>query len=120
MMDFLKIKNFSEFSEKIYPKDVYDNEALIQGKFEVEPPISENEFLSQMKTLMNKNSNLKCYIGCGYHPNITPPVILRNLLENPIWYTAYTPYQSEVSQGRLESLINFQTMISEMTGIYLY
>jgi len=70
-----------------------------------------------MRTIFSKNKLYKCYVGCGYYPTITPSVITRNLLENPGWYTAYTPYQSEVSQGRLEALINYQTMIQELTQL---
>lgn len=70
-----------------------------------------------MRNIFSQNKLHKCLIGGGYYPTITPAVILRNLLENPGWYTAYTPYQSEVSQGRLESLINYQTMIQEITQL---
>jgi glycine dehydrogenase len=76
--------------------------------------LTEEEFLSEFKELMNLNKVGKSFIGLGYHASHLPNVIKRNVLENPSWYTAYTPYQAEISQGRLESLINYQTMITQM------
>ena len=79
--------------------------------------ISENEFSAHIRALGNKNKIFKSYIGLGYHPNSLPAVIQRNIFENPSWYTSYTPYQAEISQGRLEALLNFQTVISDLTGL---
>jgi glycine dehydrogenase len=79
--------------------------------------LSEYEFLGQFREIASKNKVYKSFIGAGYYNTITPPVILRNILENPGWYTAYTPYQAEIAQGRLEALINYQTMIIELTGM---
>src|SRR2546425_207952 len=76
----------------------------------------EAEALDELKAMARKNRVLKSYIGQGYYGTLTPGVILRNVLENPAWYTAYTPYQPEISQGRLEALINFQTMVCDLTG----
>jgi glycine dehydrogenase len=78
---------------------------------------SESEVLARLRTLAEKNRVFRSYLGLGYHDTIVPPVIQRNVLENPGWYTQYTPYQSEISQGRLEALLNFQTMIIELTGL---
>ncbi|HEX4858429.1 MAG TPA: aminomethyl-transferring glycine dehydrogenase, partial [Usitatibacteraceae bacterium] len=80
-------------------------------------PMSEAAALAEMKRIAGRNKVFKSYIGQGYHGTHTPGVILRNILENPAWYTAYTPYQPEISQGRLEALLNFQTMISDLTGM---
>ena len=81
------------------------------------PPLSEAQALAELKTLAGKNRVLKSFIGRGYHGTHTPGVIARNILENPAWYTAYTPYQAEISQGRMEALVNFQTMVCDLTGM---
>ncbi|RWL45356.1 MAG: glycine dehydrogenase (aminomethyl-transferring) [Mesorhizobium sp.] len=80
-------------------------------------PASEAEALAELSAMMAKNTVLKSFIGAGYHGVFVPPVIQRNLFENPAWYTAYTPYQAEISQGRLEMLFNFQTLVTELTGL---
>lgn len=81
--------------------------------------MNEYECISHLKALGAKNKQYRTYIGLGYYNTITPGVIMRNILENPGWYTSYTPYQAEVSQGRLEALLNFQTVISDLTAMPL-
>lgn len=78
---------------------------------------TEAEVLAELRTLADRNQVLAPMIGLGYYGTFTPPVILRNVMENPAWYTAYTPYQPEISQGRLEALLNFQTMVADLTGL---
>ncbi|MEY2944551.1 MAG: hypothetical protein RL433_233, partial [Actinomycetota bacterium] len=80
-------------------------------------PISEVEVIAELRKLASENRKMESLIGLGYYASITPPVVLRNVLENPAWYTAYTPYQPEISQGRLEALFTFQTMVSDLTGL---
>jgi len=91
----------------------------MNGSLNIPPSISENEYLQLIKDISLKNKVYKTYIGQGYYDTITPSVILRNVFENPGWYTQYTPYQAEISQGRLESLLNFQTMVSDLTALPL-
>ena len=81
------------------------------------PALSEIDALDRLREMAGSNRPLRSMIGQGYHDTITPPVIARNILENPAWYTAYTPYQPEIAQGRLEALINFQTAVCDITGM---
>ena len=83
----------------------------------LDEPMNEYEYMTHIHELSKKNKVFKSYIGLGYHPTIMPAVIQRNILENPGWYTAYTPYQAEIAQGRLEALLNFQTMVTDLTGM---
>ena len=98
------------------------NETVPEGirlkkPLDLDEPMTEYEFLTYIKDLGNKNKVFKSYIGLGYHPTVTPSVILRNIFENPGWYTAYTPYQAEIAQGRLEAILNYQTTVIELTGM---
>src|ERR1700678_396182 len=88
-----------------------------KGNLGLPEPLSEAEALRYLRSLADLNSINKSYIGLGYYPTVTPPAIQRNILENPGWYTAYTPYQPEIAQGRLEALLNFQTMVVDLTGM---
>ncbi len=97
---------------KTVPADIRMEKAL-----DLPPAMSENDYLRHIHEVSLKNKLFKNYIGQGYYDTITPPVILRNIFENPGWYTQYTPYQAEIAQGRLESLLNFQTMVSDLTGL---
>ncbi len=89
----------------------------MEGELDLPPALSESEALADMRALANKNKVYRSYIGMGYSNTHTPPVILRNIMENPGWYTQYTPYQAEIAQGRLEALLNFQTMVTDLTGM---
>ena len=89
----------------------------LKKPLDLPPAQTEHEYLDRLRTVAAKNQRFKSYIGMGYYGTITPSVILRNLFENPSWYTPYTPYQAEISQGRLESLLNFQTMVRDLTGM---
>jgi glycine dehydrogenase len=112
MLGTLGLKSLQELVETTVPKTILYDKSLNLG-----PGLSENEALKKMKHLASKNKVYRSFIGTGYYDSITPPVIQRNILENPGWYTQYTPYQAEISQGRLEALINFQTMVSDLTGL---
>jgi glycine dehydrogenase len=104
--------------ENLITETVPDNIRLKQD-LDLEPALNEYEYLAHIKELSEKNKVFKSYIGLGYNEAIVPSVIQRNILENPGWYTAYTPYQAEIAQGRLEALLNYQTMICDLTGMEL-
>ncbi len=98
--------------QEIVPRAIARSQAM-----DIPPAITEAAALAELKAIAAKNKVFKSYIGQGYHDTLTPGVILRNILENPAWYTAYTPYQAEISQGRMEALINFQTLITDLTAM---
>ncbi|MBT8277708.1 MAG: glycine dehydrogenase (aminomethyl-transferring), partial [Bacteroidia bacterium] len=104
--------------EQLIDETIPDNIRL-KKELDLDPAMSEQEYLDHINALSLKNKVFKSYIGLGYHPSNLPAVIQRNILENPGWYTAYTPYQAEIAQGRLEALLNFQTVITDLTGMEL-
>ncbi len=112
MFQVLGVANLEALIDETVPKSIRQAAPLDFGK-----PRSEREMLHQMRVTAAKNKVFRSLLGQGYHGTVTPPVIQRNILENPAWYTAYTPYQPEISQGRLEALLNFQTMVSDLTGL---
>jgi glycine dehydrogenase len=112
MLNAMGVKSMDELIGKIIPSDIRLNKPLI-----LETPLNENAYLEKIKNIASKNKIYRSFIGMGFYRTATPAVILRNIFENPSWYTSYTPYQSEISQGRLEALINFQTMITGLTGM---
>ncbi len=112
MLSVLGAASRRALMEAIIPPSIARSSAMA-----IPAPVTEAEALKQLKSIASKNTVLKSFIGQGYFGTHTPGVILRNILENPAWYTAYTPYQAEISQGRMEALINFQTMICDLTGM---
>lgn len=112
MLQKIGVKSLDELIDKTVPSDIRLKKTLNLPK-----EMSESEFLVHLWNLASKNKLYKSYIGLGYYNTITPAAILRNIFENPSWYTSYTPYQAEISQGRLEALLNFQTMVTELTGM---
>jgi len=111
----LKSIGFDSFEALV--KSTVPASILSAKELNLEPPMTETEAIARLKSMVSKNKVMKSYIGAGYYDTIVPPVILRNMLENPGWYTAYTPYQAEISQGRLEMLLNFQTLVCDLTGL---
>ena len=114
MLDCLGLNSMEELISETIPKNI-----RLKKELDLDDELSENEFLTHIDKLSKKNKNYKSYIGLGYHQSITPSVIKRNILENPSWYTAYTPYQAEIAQGRMEALLNYQTIICDLTGMEL-
>ncbi len=114
MLATINAKNLEQLIDETVPDNI-----LLRSPLDLEPAMSEYEYLGHIKELSEKNKVFKSYIGLGYNEAITPSVIQRNILENPGWYTAYTPYQAEIAQGRLEALLNYQTMICDLTGMEL-
>ena len=114
MLKTIGVSSLEQLINETIPDDI-----RLDKDLDLPPPMSEFEFTNHINSLGAKNKVFKTYIGLGYHAAILPAVIQRNIFENPSWYTSYTPYQAEISQGRLEALLNFQTMISDFTGFKL-
>ncbi len=120
MLAVIGVDSFEELASKAVPTGILDRlteSGAAPGLEALPPPASETEALTELRALADTNTVAVSMIGQGYYDTLTPPVLLRNIMENPAWYTAYTPYQPEISQGRLEALLNFQTMVSDLTGL---
>jgi glycine cleavage system P protein (glycine dehydrogenase) len=114
MVKQMGVSSLDELIDKTVPADI-----RLQKPLELPDGMSENEYFNRLRLIARKNRICRSYIGMGYYGTILPAVIQRNVLENPSWYTSYTPYQAEISQGRLEALLNYQTVIAELTGMEL-
>ena len=114
MLESIGESNIESLIQKTIP-----NSIRLAQPLQLEDPMSEYQYINHLKGIASKNKVLKSYIGLGYYNTKVPAVIQRNILENPGWYTAYTPYQAEIAQGRLEALLNFQTMVTDLTGMDL-
>lgn len=112
MLQTIDVESLDQLIYETIPNDI-----RLQNPLDLEPAMTEYEYAAHVRDLGRKNKVFKSYIGLGYHPTIVPAVIQRNIFENPGWYTAYTPYQAEIAQGRLEALLNFQTTVIELTGM---
>ena len=114
MLKYIGVDSLETLIDETIPENI-----RLEKEIDLEPEMSEADYLMHLKNISSKNKVFKTYIGLGYNRSYMPAVIQRNILENPGWYTAYTPYQAEIAQSRLEALLNFQTMISDLTGMKL-
>jgi glycine dehydrogenase len=112
MLDTVGYPTLDAFIDAVVPADI-----RLRKPLALPPASAERDALEELASLAARNQVFRSYLGMGYHDTVTPPVILRNILENPGWYTAYTPYQAEIAQGRLEALLNYQTMVADLTGL---
>lgn len=112
MLKAVGVKSLDELIDQTVPRDI-----RMKGMLNLPEPLTEHEYLNKIRGMAAKNKLYRSFIGMGYYNTHTPSVILRNILENPSWYTSYTPYQAEISQGRLEALLNFQTVVMDLTGM---
>lgn len=114
MLQSVKVDSLQQLIQETIPDEI-----RLKTPLQLDAPLSEHGFLAHIQELAQRNKVFKSYIGLGYHESLTPSAIKRNILENPGWYTAYTPYQAEIAQGRLEALLNFQTVVTDLTGMEL-
>ena len=112
MVEVLDVDSLDDLIAETVPANI-----RLPRPLQLDAPRSESEVLADLRALAQRNQLYRSFIGMGYYGTLTPGVILRNILENPGWYTQYTPYQAEIAQGRLEALLNFQTMVSDLTGL---
>src|SRR6201991_367425 len=120
MLKTIGVGSLDEMADKALPAGILDalpDDGVAPGLDQLLPAASEQEALAELRAMADSNTVAVSMIGQGYFDTLTPPVLRRNILENPAWYTAYTPYQPEISQGRLEALLNFQTMVCDLTGL---
>ncbi|MGZ4555994.1 MAG: glycine dehydrogenase (aminomethyl-transferring), partial [Mycobacteriaceae bacterium] len=117
MLTLIGVDTLDELASAAVPASILDIAG--DGLEALPAAVSEHDALRELAALAARNTVTTSMIGLGYYDTLTPPVILRNVVESPAWYTAYTPYQPEISQGRLEALLNFQTMVSDLTGMEL-
>ena len=115
MTDVIGVDSLEDLADRAVPGSIRSE----LGTVTLPEAATEAEALAELRAIAERNNPTVPMIGMGYHGTLTPPVILRNVLESPAWYTAYTPYQPEISQGRLEALLNFQTMVADLTGLPL-
>jgi glycine dehydrogenase len=112
MLEKIGLRTLDELIDQTIPSSI-----RMENPLGLPEGISEYEYFNSLKEIASRNKVYRSFIGLGYYNTILPAVIQRNILENPAWYTSYTPYQAEISQGRLEALLNFQTMVMELTGM---
>ena len=120
MLDVIGVDSLDELAVKALPAGILDSlgdSGVAPGLESLPAAATEHQALAELRAMADANTVAVSMIGQGYYDTLTPPVLLRNIMENPAWYTAYTPYQPEISQGRLEALLNFQTMVSDLTGL---
>jgi glycine dehydrogenase len=120
MLDLIGVDSLDDLARRAVPAGILDeltDDGAAPGLDRLPPAASEAEALAELRAMADANTVAVSMIGQGYYDTLTPPVLLRNIMENPAWYTAYTPYQPEISQGRLEALLNFQTMVADLTGL---